>query len=340
MSDSRAVAEGTTAEVIIDTLIANGVDTVFGLPGAQTYPLFDALYQRKSRVRTVGARHEQGLAYMAFGYARSTGRLGVYAPVPGPGILNCGAGMCTAFGTCAPTLCVTGDVPSDFRGKGRGHLHELRDQLGILERLTRHAAQINGPQEASAAVNRAIAAALGGRPGPSALSVCWDTLERSGPVTRPEAAVVPLPSEVDLEQVAVCVKLIQEASCPMIFTGSGAQHAAGSIAALAERLQAPVVGFRGGRGVVGEDLPLGLDDEGSSFATGPKARPHRHRCRGNGAAGYGRASGGGRPDCGRCVAEGVGCRRIHAEGRQEVHRGSQGAGCGRDPLRSAPDGLS
>ncbi len=258
MSDSRAVAEGTTAEVIIDTLIANGVDTVFGLPGAQTYPLFDALYQRKSRVRTVGARHEQGLAYMAFGYARSTGRLGVYAPVPGPGILNCGAGMCTAFGTCAPTLCVTGDVPSDFRGKGRGHLHELRDQLGILERLTRHAAQINGPQEASAAVNRAIAAALGGRPGPSALSVCWDTLERSGPVTRPEAAVVPLPSEVDLEQVAVCVKLIQEASCPMIFTGSGAQHAAGSIAALAERLQAPVVGFRGGRGVVGEDLPLGL----------------------------------------------------------------------------------
>ena len=68
------MSEKTTVEAIVDTLIANGVDTVFGLPGVQTYPLFDALYRRRDVIRTIGTRHEQALAYMAFGYARSTGR--------------------------------------------------------------------------------------------------------------------------------------------------------------------------------------------------------------------------------------------------------------------------
>ncbi|MDE2351514.1 MAG: hypothetical protein KGL66_06450 [Alphaproteobacteria bacterium] len=252
------MSEKTTGEAIVETLVANGIDTVFGLPGAQTYPLFDALYQHSNKIRTVGARHEQGIAYMAFGYARSTGKLGVYAPVPGPGVLNATAAMCTSLGTCAPTLCLTGEVPSDFKGKGRGHLHELSDQLGILERLTRHAAHIERPEDAPAAVNTAIAAALGGRPGPAAVSVCWDTLAEKRDIAAVEAAAIPASPVIDPDQVAACVKLIRAARRPMIFVGSGAQHAAQDVAALAERLQAPVVGFRGGRGIVSEDQPLGL----------------------------------------------------------------------------------
>ncbi|MDE3114318.1 MAG: hypothetical protein KGL26_01845 [Pseudomonadota bacterium] len=252
------MSEKTTGEAIVETLVANGVDTVFGLPGAQTYPLFDALYQHSNTIRTVGARHEQGIAYMAFGYARSTGKLGVYAPVPGPGVLNTTAAMCTSLGACAPTLCLTGEVPSDFKGKGRGHLHELDDQLGILRRLTRHAAHIERPEDAPAEVNTAIGAALGGRPGPAAVSVCWDTLAVKADIAAAEAAAIPAAPAIDPDQVAACVKLIREARHPMIFTGSGAQHAAEAVAALAERLQAPVVGFRGGRGIVGEDQPLGL----------------------------------------------------------------------------------
>ena len=252
------MSEKTTGEAIVETLVANGVDTVFGLPGAQTYPLFDALYQHSNTIRTVGARHEQGIAYMAFGYARSTGKLGVHAPVPGPGVLNTTAAMCTSFGASTPTLCLTGEVPSDFRGKGRGHLHELDDQLGILKRLTRHAAHIERPEDAPGEVNKAIGAALGGRPGPAAVSVCWDTLAEKREIAAQGAAVIPAAPEIDPDQVAACVKLIRGARRPMIFTGSGAQHAAEEVAALAERLQAPVVGFRGGRGIVGEDKPLGL----------------------------------------------------------------------------------
>jgi acetolactate synthase-1/2/3 large subunit len=253
------MAEKSAADAIVETLIANGVDTVFGLPGAQTYPLFDALHRRRDRLRTIGARHEQGIGYMAFGYARSTGRLGVFAPVPGPGMLNTTAALCTALGTCSPVLCVTGEVPSDFRGKGRGHLHELSDPLGILRRLTRHAAHIERPEDAPDALNRAIAAALDGRPGPAAVSICWDTLAERAEIDDPGPAPRDVAAAPDDGQIARCVALIRAARRPMIFTGSGAQHAADAVAALADRLAAPVVGFRGGRGIVGEDRALGLN---------------------------------------------------------------------------------
>src|ERR1700753_2918622 len=86
-------------EAIVNGLVAHGVDTVFGLPGAQIYGLFDAFYQAPLKV--IGARHEQACGYMAFGYARSSGRPGVFSVVPGPGVLNAGAAMLTAFGSHA-----------------------------------------------------------------------------------------------------------------------------------------------------------------------------------------------------------------------------------------------
>jgi acetolactate synthase I/II/III large subunit len=253
------VTEKTSAQAMVDALIANGVDTVFGLPGAQMYPLFDALHGAGDRIRTVGARHEQTLGYMAFGYARSTGKLGVYSPVPGPGVLNATAAMCTSLGACAPTLCLTGQVPSAFVGRGRKHLHELPDQLGILERLTVHARHVERPEQVPAAMTDAIIAAQSGRQGPAALSICWDTLGQKGVMDDAGAVVLPQPTAPDDDSVAACVRLIRAAKQPMIFAGSGAQGASASVARLAAALGAPVVGFRGGRGVVGEDRPLGLN---------------------------------------------------------------------------------
>lgn len=249
----------TAGDGMVDALVANGVDTVFGLPGAQKYPLFDALARRRDKIRTIGARHEQGVAFMAFGYARSSGRLGVFSVVPGPGVLNAGAALCTALGTCAPALCLTGEVPSGFIGQGRGHLHELRDQLGILRRLTKFAAHIATPGETPAAMEAAIAAACSGRPRPAALSICWDTLAEAAAMAPARKVDIPEAPAPDPDQIAACVRLIVEARRPMIFVGSGAQAASREVAALAERLQAPVVGFRGGRGVVGEDRPLGVN---------------------------------------------------------------------------------
>ena len=105
----KAAATMTGGMAIVEALAANGVEVVFGLPGAQLYPLFDALQQKSDAIRTIGARHEQACGYMAFGYARSTGRPGVYAVVPGPGVLNTAAALCTAYGCCAPVLCITRD---------------------------------------------------------------------------------------------------------------------------------------------------------------------------------------------------------------------------------------
>ena len=120
-------------EAIVSGLVAHGVDTVFGLPGAQIYGLFDAFQQ--AQLKVIGARHEQACGYMAFGYARSSGRPGVFSVVPGPGVLNAGAALLTALGCNEPVLCLTGQVPTAFLGKGRGHLHEMPDQLATLAHL-------------------------------------------------------------------------------------------------------------------------------------------------------------------------------------------------------------
>ena len=243
---------------IVDALIANGVDTLFGLPGAQTYPLFDALALSTDRIRTFGARHEQASGYMAFGYARSTGRPGVFSVVPGPGVLNAGAALITALGCCAPVLLITGNVPSTFEGRGRGHLHEIPDQLGLLRRMTKWSARIERVEDAPALVNEAFCQMLTGRPGPVALEMAWDSMAETAIVDLLGAAVLPEPTEPDAAAIEAAARLLVSARRPMIMTGSGAQHAAEEVRALATLLDAPVTALRGGRGIVAESEPLGL----------------------------------------------------------------------------------
>ena len=252
----------TGGMAIVEALVANGTEVVFGLPGAQLYPLFDALQQKSDAIRTIGARHEQACGYMAFGYARSTGRPGVYAVVPGPGVLNTAAALCTAYGCCAPVLCVTGQVPSAFLERGRGHLHELPDQLGTLRTLVKWAARIEHPADAPAVVNEAFRQMLSGRPGPVAIEMAWDTMASSTFVEPLGPATIPEPAAASPLEVEAAAKLLAAAKRPMIMTGSGAQHASEAVRALAEALDAPVAAFRGGRGVMPEDHALGV----SSYA--------------------------------------------------------------------------
>ena len=259
----RAKAGAITGGMaIVEALIANGVDTVFGLPGAQLYPLFDALQQRSDRIRTVGARHEQACGYMAFGYARSTGRPGVFAVVPGPGILNTCAAICTAHGCCAPVLLITGQVPSAFLGRGRGHLHELPDQLATLRSLTKWAVRIERPADAPAILNEAFRQMLSGRPGAVAVEMAWDTMASVGHVEPLGAAAIPRAPAPSPSEVEAAAKLLATSTRPMLMVGSGAQHASEAVRALAEELDAPVAAFRGGRGIVAEDHELGV----SSYA--------------------------------------------------------------------------
>jgi acetolactate synthase I/II/III large subunit len=252
----------TGGEAIVSGLLANGVDTVFGLPGAQMYPLFDALAQVPDRIRTIGARHEQACGYMAFGYARSTGRTGVYSVVPGPGVLNTTAALATAWGCNTPVVCLTGQIPSAFIGKRRGHLHEIPDQLGTLRSVVKWAERIERVEDAPAAVAEAFHQAQSGRPGPVALEMAWDVMAASAEVPEASPARPARLPAIDRDALAEALNLIAEARFPMIMTGSGAQHASGPITALAEVLGAPVAAFRGGRGVVDETTPLGI----SSYA--------------------------------------------------------------------------
>src|SRR5262245_31454238 len=259
----RAKAGAMTGGMaIVEALIANGIDTVFGLPGAQLYPLFDALQQRSDRIRSVGARHEQACGYMAFGYARSTGRPGVFAVVPGPGLLNTSAAICTAHGCCAPVLLITGQVPSAFIGRGRGHLHELPDQLATLRSLTKWSARIERPADAPAVLNEAFRQMLSGRPGAVAVEMAWDAMASVGYVEPLGGAAIPRAPSPSPAEVEAAAKLLATAKRPMLMVGSGAQHASEAVRALAEELDAPVAAFRGGRGVVAEDHALGV----SSYA--------------------------------------------------------------------------
>jgi acetolactate synthase I/II/III large subunit len=246
----------TGGEAIVGGLVAHGVDTVFGLPGAQIYGLFDAFQQ--AQLKVIGARHEQACGYMAYGYARSTGRPGVFSVVPGPGVLNAGAALLTAYGSNEPVLCLTGQVPTQFLDKGRGHLHEMPDQLATLRSFVKWAERIEYPDAAPALVSRAFQEMLSGRRGPAALEMPWDVFTQRADVGAAKPFDLIPPPRPDSDRIDDAAALVKASKAPMIFVGSGAIHAADEILELAEMIDAPVVAFRSGRGIVSNAHELGL----------------------------------------------------------------------------------
>lgn len=246
----------TGGEAIVSGLVAHGVDTVFGLPGAQVYGLFDAFHQ--AQLKVIGARHEQACGYMAFGYARSSGRPGVFSVVPGPGVLNASAALLTAFGCNEPVLCVTGQVPTQFLGKGRGHLHEMPDQLATLRTYVKWADRIEYPGNAPTTVARAFQEMTSGRRGPASVEMPWDVFTQRAD-TAAAQVLEPLPApQPDPDMIKQAAALIKNSKAPMIFVGSGAIEAREEILELAEMIDAPVVAFRSGRGIVSNAHELGL----------------------------------------------------------------------------------
>jgi acetolactate synthase I/II/III large subunit len=243
---------------IVQSLINHGVDTVFGLPGVQIYGFFDALH-KAGKIKVVGTRHEQATAYMAFGYAKSTGRVGTYAVVPGPGVLNTTAALCTAYACNAPVLCITGQVPSEHLGKGRGQLHELPDQLATMRSLTKWAARIEHPADAPRLVAEAFRQMRSGRPGPVEIEMCWDTMDMVAEVDMPETSKAEAPTRPDPESIHRAATALAAANKPMFIVGGGAVEAGEEILELAETLQAPVVSFRSGKGIVSDEHELALN---------------------------------------------------------------------------------
>jgi acetolactate synthase-1/2/3 large subunit len=253
----------TAAEATVATLLAHGIDTVYGLPGLHNDPLFDAFHGARDRLRVIHTRHEQGSAYMALGAALATGRPQAFAVVPGPGLLNAGAALLTAYGMNAPVLGLVGQIPEAMIDRGHGFLHEIPDQIGLAAHLAKFTSRIGAAHDAPHVISEALRATMTGRRRPAVVECAIDVWGRKGAVAFPDMPY-PVPrATVDFDAVEKAARLLGAAKRPIIVVGGGAEGASAEITALAEMLEAPVIAYRRGQGVVSArhrlvvNLPIG-----------------------------------------------------------------------------------
>jgi acetolactate synthase I/II/III large subunit len=211
-------------------------------------------------------RHEQAAAYMADGYARASADIGTCMVVPGPGLLNAAAGLATAYACSSRVLMISGQLPSAGIGKGLGFLHEIPDQSGILSSLTKWSARARSAAEIPGLVRQAVHELRSGRPRPVGLEVPPDVLSAVAPVSfvQPPADDA-RPVQPDADAIVRAVAAVRAAACPVIYAGGGvvAGNASRALQALAERLGAPVVMTRNGRGAMSDDHPLAIGPLGA-----------------------------------------------------------------------------
>ena len=240
----------TGGQAVVQALMHHGVDTLFGVPGVQNDWFYNALHDAGGAIRVIHTRHEQGAGYMALGYAQASNRVGVFNIVPGPGFLNAGASLATAQGLYARVLCIVGQIPLAKQGQGTGVLHEIPDQFSILQQLTKWAARVTTPLAAPQLVAEAFQQILSGRPGPAGLEISMDVLQATGTVGEMPGPFPPVYPKVDESLVEAAANHLGNAKRPLIYVGSGAQGASEFVRSLAEALEAPVVGYRTGQGVM------------------------------------------------------------------------------------------
>jgi acetolactate synthase-1/2/3 large subunit len=251
----------TGGQALARQLAIEGVTDVFGIPGVQLDWAVDGLRQVGNQIRFVVPRHEQTTAYMADGYARTTGKIGTCMVVPGPGMLNAMAGLSTAYACNSRVLAIVGNIHSKSIGKGIGLLHEIRNQSDILGCVTKWQAQAWSPKEIPGLVREAVKQLHCGRPQPVGIEIAHDVLQAEDEIDlvqgdpNEDGRVSPDPAVI--EKAAA---LLAKAELPVIYVGGGtlAAHASAALQALAEKLQAPVVMSENGRGALSDHHPLAL----------------------------------------------------------------------------------
>jgi acetolactate synthase I/II/III large subunit len=243
-------------DAVVRSILAHGVSTIYALPGVQSDHLFNAMFDAGDALTVVHTRHEQGAAYMALGAALATGKPAAYSVVPGPGFLNSTAALATAYSTGAHVLALIGQIPSHAIGKGHGYLHEIPDQLGILSSLTKSAERVATPKDAPGVIARAFKELRSGRPRPVGVEVPPDMLQARAEVELTAPLTLDPPAALDEDAIARAADLLAKAENPLIFVGGGTLNASNEVRALAERLTAPVVAYRRGRGVLDDRHPL------------------------------------------------------------------------------------
>ena len=246
----------TGAQILVESLLAEGVDTIFGYPGGQAIPIYDALYD--CDIRHILTRHEQGAAHAADGYARASGKPGVCLATSGPGATNLVTGIANAYMDSIPLVAITGQVATSMLGRDS---FQEADITGITLPITKHNYQVKDVKDLAQTIREAFYIATTGRPGPVLIDMPRDVsageteYKDPGPVHLPGYKVK---SEPNPEQVARAVRAIEEAERPVIYAGGGviSANAHVELHKLAEMLLAPVVTTLMGLGGFPGDHPL------------------------------------------------------------------------------------
>src|SRR5918994_6617749 len=253
------MARMTGGEALARQLAIEGVKVIFGVPGVQLYGALAGL-RDEGKIRLITTRHEQATTYMADGYARAGGTIGVALVVPGPGLYNAAAGLFTAYFASSPVLMICGQVPRAQIGKDIGVLHEINEQLDAIKPVTKWRKRVLQVHEVPGLVHEAFEQLRTGRPRPVEIEMPPDTMEEEG-----DAELLP-PSTAEREaaspnEIDRAAEVLLAARQPLIYAGGGValSDAHDAIAAVAEYLQAPVATSPEGKGVVSDhnDLSLG-----------------------------------------------------------------------------------
>ena len=246
----------TGGEAVIQALSAQGVSTVFGIPGTHNLAIYEALRQHGA-IRHVLARHEQGAAFMADGYARASGSEGVCISTTGPAALNTLAPLGTSFSDSVPVLCIASQIPAAGIGLDKGYLHECKDQLGSFSSVTKWRARADSVDAIPETMREAFAQMRSGRPRPAMVEIPCDTLDQEDDIAAPVPVSV-VPPKPDVERIERAARLLKRARRPVIWAGGGviAGGAGPDLQRLSERLQAPVFTTVLGKGSLPEDHPL------------------------------------------------------------------------------------
>ena len=246
------MAKLTGGQAIVRTLTNHGVDTIFGLPGVQLDNTFDALYEARNTIRTIHTRHEQGAAYMALGYAQSSGKVGACIVGPGPGLLNAGAALATAAASNAPVLCIGGQLPSSQIGGGVGMTHEIRDQSAAMRGVAKWVGRAESAADAPGVLQDAFRQMLETRHQPVVFEMAPDVMGSEEYVDLRDVQDYDGSAQPDVDALDKAAALLGQAGKPAIFAGSGVFGAEAELQRLSELLEAPVIMSRTGRGALGD----------------------------------------------------------------------------------------
>jgi acetolactate synthase-1/2/3 large subunit len=241
----------TGGDAAVEVLLAEGIDTIFGLPGIQMDNLLDAMV-RRGGIHFIHARNEQATTHMADAYARATGKIGCSIVVPGPGLLNAMSGLATAYGASSPVLCITGQIDSHAIGQGLGHLHEISNQLEMVRSVAKWSGRAMRPEEVAPVLQEAFRQLRIGRPRPVVVEIPPDVLASK----MERVSIVPVPDEVAEpaidELIDAATEVLRGAKKPLITVGGGVMTAGAwdELRELAEILDAPVLMTPQGKGTL------------------------------------------------------------------------------------------